>query len=147
MLRVLLTVILPILLPILLYAGYIALMRRRAQAAGQETLPEWHEGPWLWLVLAGSLLLVALSPLAPLLTADPILAALLLAAPVSLVASSALVIASVAPSLSVSPALVSRDSSSLTGLTVRLKVADVVVPAPSSTVKSKLSLVVSPPLC
>ena len=59
MLRVLLTVILPILLPILLYAGYIALMRRRAQAAGQETLPEWHEGPWLWLVLAGSLLLVA----------------------------------------------------------------------------------------
>lgn len=58
MLRLLLTIILPVLLPLLLYFGYIAMMRRRAQAHGQETLPEWHEGPWVWVAAGGVVLML-----------------------------------------------------------------------------------------
>ena len=43
-------------------------------------------------------------------------------------------------SLTVVPVLVARTSSSLTGVTVMLKVPLELVPAPSSTLKSKLSL-------
>lgn len=59
MLRVLLTVVLPIALPLLLYAGYVSMVRRRAQATGQHELPHWQEGPWPWLILAGAALVVA----------------------------------------------------------------------------------------
>ena len=61
MLRILLTIVLPVALPLLLYGGYISMMRRRAQAAGEDDLPRWDEGPWAWLVLAGvGLVLVVL---------------------------------------------------------------------------------------
>ena len=48
-------------------------------------------------------------------------------------------------SLTVVPVLVASTSSSLTGVTVMLNVPLVLVPAPSSTVKSNESLVVSLP--
>ena len=49
-------------------------------------------------------------------------------------------------SLTVVPVLVARTSSSLTGVTVMLKVPLVLVPWPSSTLKSNASVVVSLPL-
>ena len=60
MLRVLLTIVLPIALPLLLYIGYVNLTRRRAQAAGEEGLPRWQEGPWPWFVLAGVALMFSI---------------------------------------------------------------------------------------
>lgn len=59
MLRVLLTVVLPLALPLLVYAGYLAMLRRRAQLTGETRLPRWQEGPWPWLILAGVALLAA----------------------------------------------------------------------------------------
>ena len=59
MLRILLTVVLPVALPLLLYIGYVSMMRRRAQAAGEDYLPGWAEGPWAWLALAGVGLVLA----------------------------------------------------------------------------------------
>lgn len=59
MLRILLTVVLPLVLPLALYMGYLALARRRAQAAGEEPPPFWQRGPWPWLILAGVALVLA----------------------------------------------------------------------------------------
>ncbi|MEE9210649.1 MAG: hypothetical protein V3U23_09370 [Kiloniellales bacterium] len=59
MLRILLTVVLPIALPLLLYAGYVSMMRKRAQAAGEAHLPRWTEGPWAWFALGGLALVLA----------------------------------------------------------------------------------------
>ncbi len=59
MLRILLTIIVPIALPLLLYVGYVAMMRRRAQAAGADYLPRWDERPWAWFALAGVGLVLA----------------------------------------------------------------------------------------
>ena len=51
----------------------------------------------------------------------------------------------VEPSLTVVPVLVASTCSSLTGVTVMLNVPLVLVPLPSSTVKSNASLIVSLP--
>ena len=59
MLRILLTIVLPVALPLLLYIGYVSMMRRRAQAAGEDYLPGWAEGPWAWFALAGVGLVLA----------------------------------------------------------------------------------------
>lgn len=59
MLRILLTIVLPIVLPLALYVAYIAMMRRRAQTAGGAAVPGWQEGPWLWLLLGGAGLALA----------------------------------------------------------------------------------------
>ena len=59
MLRILLTIILPIALPLIAYFGYMSLMRRRAQAAGETSLPHWQDGPWPWVVLGGAGLVLA----------------------------------------------------------------------------------------
>jgi hypothetical protein len=59
MLRILLTIVLPIALPLLLYIGYLSMMRRRAQAAGEAYPPRWQEGPWAWFGLAGLALVLA----------------------------------------------------------------------------------------
>ena len=59
MLRILLTIVLPVALPLLLYGGYISMMRRRAQAAGEDAPPRWDEGPWAWFALAGVGLVLA----------------------------------------------------------------------------------------
>ena len=58
MLRILLTIVLPIALPLLLYIGYVSMMRRRAQIAGQDDLPRWQEGPWTWFAFAGAVLVI-----------------------------------------------------------------------------------------
>jgi hypothetical protein len=60
MLRILLTVVLPILLPLLLYIGYVSIMRRRAELAGEESPPPWQEGPWPWLIFGGLALVAAI---------------------------------------------------------------------------------------
>ncbi len=59
MLRILLTIVLPVALPLLLYIGYVSMMRRRAQAAGEDYLPRWDEGPSVWFALAGVGLVLA----------------------------------------------------------------------------------------
>ncbi len=59
MLRILLTIVVPVALPLLLYIGYVSMMRRRAQAAGEDYLPRWDEGPWVWFALAGVGLVLA----------------------------------------------------------------------------------------
>ncbi len=59
MLRILLTIVLPVALPLLLYIGYVSMMRRRAQAAGEDEPPRWDEGPWAWFALAGVGLVLA----------------------------------------------------------------------------------------
>ena len=45
MLRILLTIVLPVALPLLLYFGYVSMMRRRAQALGEDYLPGWADVP------------------------------------------------------------------------------------------------------
>ena len=59
MLRILLTVILPMALPLVLYVGYVSMLRKRAEAAGEDFRPAWNEGPWAWFALAGVLLVLA----------------------------------------------------------------------------------------
>ncbi len=57
MIRIVVQNLLLFLLPTLLYAGYVSLARRRAQAAGVAK-PSWEEGPWFWLLLSGGALVV-----------------------------------------------------------------------------------------
>ncbi|MGF1609027.1 MAG: DUF6111 family protein [Kiloniellales bacterium] len=57
--RQLLTVALPFLLPFVVYGAYLALARRKARLAGEGNLPRWQEGPWLWIILSGVVLMVA----------------------------------------------------------------------------------------
>jgi hypothetical protein len=58
--RILLTIVLPVALPLLLYIGYVTILRSRAQAAGEKASPDWQEGPWLWLLLGGAGLALAI---------------------------------------------------------------------------------------
>ncbi len=53
MLRVLLTIVVPLLLPTLLYVGWISLL----QWPGNGETLRWTDLPWVWLALAGALLL------------------------------------------------------------------------------------------
>ncbi len=48
---------LPFLAPFVIYGFYYLLMRRRALAGGG-TAPSLAEAPWVWLVIAGCVLLV-----------------------------------------------------------------------------------------
>ncbi len=48
---------LPFLAPFVLYGIYYLLVRRRALASGG-TAPSLSEAPWVWLVIAGFILLV-----------------------------------------------------------------------------------------
>jgi ABC-type Fe3+ transport system permease subunit len=59
MTRQFLTVILPFLLPFVVYGTYLTLARRKARLSGEGTLPRWQEGPWLWIILCGVVLMVA----------------------------------------------------------------------------------------
>jgi hypothetical protein len=59
MLRILLTIVLPVILPLLLYFVYVAIMRRRAEAAGQAYEASAQEGPFAWLALIGVGLVLA----------------------------------------------------------------------------------------
>jgi drug/metabolite transporter (DMT)-like permease len=52
MLRIVIQHLLLFLLPLAAYAVYLAIMRRRAQSRGTPQ-PQWEEGPWYWLALAG----------------------------------------------------------------------------------------------
>jgi hypothetical protein len=54
--RRLLTILIPLLLPTLLYFGYIWLGRRRAGPT-PSAAPSARDVPWLWLGIAGLLLL------------------------------------------------------------------------------------------
>ena len=54
MLRVLFTIVLPLLLPTAIYVGWLV-VAHRVQRNG--TVP-WVELPWIWLALAGAVLLV-----------------------------------------------------------------------------------------
>ena len=58
MLRIVIQHLLLFLLPLILYAIYIAAMRQRAQATGG-TKPDWEDGPWFWLVVAGIVLSIS----------------------------------------------------------------------------------------
>ena len=53
MLRVLLTIVLPLVLPTALYLAWIRMMQ--GAEGGQ---PRWRALPWVWLVGAGTLLLI-----------------------------------------------------------------------------------------
>jgi hypothetical protein len=53
MARFLIEYCLPLLLPSLLYLAWIAWRRRAAAAGRAASAPEWTEGPWFWLALAG----------------------------------------------------------------------------------------------
>jgi hypothetical protein len=58
MIRILIEIALPFLLPSLLYLGWWWLIGRKRRAA--RGLPDFlHRGPWLWLMLAGAVLLGA----------------------------------------------------------------------------------------
>jgi hypothetical protein len=50
MIRILLEFLLPLVLPTLVYAGWMALEKRRAERLGK------GEAPWVWLSLAGVVL-------------------------------------------------------------------------------------------
>jgi len=52
MLRIVIQQLLLFLLPLILYAIYVAAMRQRAQVTGGKK-PDWEDGPWFWLVIAG----------------------------------------------------------------------------------------------
>lgn len=52
--RQILSIVVPLLLPTLLYFGYMAVTRRRAQAAGQPSAIK--DIPWTWLAVAGVVL-------------------------------------------------------------------------------------------
>lgn len=51
--RILFQFVLPIVLPTAIYVAWLVAERRRAQAAGDGTLREWRDAPWLWLVAMG----------------------------------------------------------------------------------------------
>lgn len=55
MARIVIQHLLLFLLPLILYAIYIAAMRQRAQMTGAAK-PNWEDGPWFWLVVAGIVL-------------------------------------------------------------------------------------------
>jgi hypothetical protein len=55
MARIVIQHLLLFLLPLILYAIYVAAMRRRAQVTGA-VKPNWEDGPWFWLVVAGIVL-------------------------------------------------------------------------------------------
>lgn len=59
MLRILLTIVLPIAIPLVAYFAYAAYARRRALLAGEDNLPHWREGPWFWVLLGGTGLMIA----------------------------------------------------------------------------------------
>jgi hypothetical protein len=50
--RILVQFVLPTLLPALLYALWLAAMRRRVEAAGDDH-PGWSDHPWVWLLALG----------------------------------------------------------------------------------------------
>jgi hypothetical protein len=56
MIRILLEFLLPLVLPTLVYAGWMALEKRRAERLGKGEAPSWREAPWVWLSLAGVVL-------------------------------------------------------------------------------------------
>ena len=58
MLRVLFEYIVPMALPTAVYLLWLAWQRRRAAGAGTR-VPDWQEGPWLWLIGAGLALTIA----------------------------------------------------------------------------------------
>ena len=59
MIRELLSVVLPFLLPFIVYGAYLAMLRRQARLAGEGDMPRWQEGPWLWVMLSGVVLMIA----------------------------------------------------------------------------------------
>jgi hypothetical protein len=57
--RALLQIVLPLLLPTLIYVIW-AVFFRKPGAAGDEDGPHWvRQGPWLWLIAAGIVLMAA----------------------------------------------------------------------------------------
>ncbi len=52
MARIVIQQLLLFLLPLVLYAIYVAAMRQRARVTGG-IKPDWEDGPWFWLVVAG----------------------------------------------------------------------------------------------
>ena len=59
MLRVVSTIILPLVLPTALYLLWLWLARRLSPATEPGDGPPWHALPWLWLAIAGVVLLGA----------------------------------------------------------------------------------------
>ncbi len=57
MIRILTQYLAIFLLPIVLYALYFAYQRWRARKKGGD-VPRWEDGPWIWLVFAGALLVI-----------------------------------------------------------------------------------------
>lgn len=58
MIKLLLTRFWPVFLPVMLYIAWLLLHRHKANKAGQP-IPDWRDGPWLWVV-ASSLVLAIL---------------------------------------------------------------------------------------
>jgi uncharacterized membrane protein YhaH (DUF805 family) len=52
MIRIVIQHLLLFLLPLAAYVIYLSVMRRRAVARGTPQ-PQWEEGPWFWLAVAG----------------------------------------------------------------------------------------------
>lgn len=57
MIRIVVQYLAVFLLPLVLYAIYFAYLRRRAHHSGN-AVPRWADGPWIWLVFAGAVLVV-----------------------------------------------------------------------------------------
>lgn len=58
MIRKLITIIVPLLGPTLIYLAWAWYNRRRLLKGGRPVQP-WSQGPWLWLFLAGMVLMAA----------------------------------------------------------------------------------------
>ncbi len=59
MLRALLQLALPLVLPTVFYLLWVAFVRRRARITGSSDIPLVSEGPWVWLISGGLILVIA----------------------------------------------------------------------------------------
>ena len=51
--------VLPLVLPTAIYVLWAVYMRRRARMTGSSNIPLISEGPWVWLISAGLVLVIA----------------------------------------------------------------------------------------
>ncbi len=56
--RTLLQFVLPLVLPTAIYLMWAAFVRRRARMTGSSNIPLISEGPWVWLISAGLVLVI-----------------------------------------------------------------------------------------
>ncbi|MBL8808413.1 MAG: hypothetical protein JNN22_16320 [Rhodospirillales bacterium] len=56
MIRILFEILVPLVAPVFVYAAWMAMEKRRAEKLGHGEAPTWAEAPWVWLSLAGLVL-------------------------------------------------------------------------------------------